>query len=34
MPGNPFTDIAATAQVDFVMKAGQIYRYGPIDILQ
>ena len=34
MPGNPFTDIAATAQVDFVMKAGQIYRHGPIDILQ
>ena len=26
MPGNPFEDIAATAQVDFVMRAGLVHR--------
>ena len=26
MPGNPLDDIAATARVDFVMRAGAIYR--------
>lgn len=26
MPGNPLDDIAATAQVDFVMRAGEVYR--------
>ena len=26
MPGNPLDDIAATAQVDFVMRAGAVYR--------
>ena len=34
MVGNLLIDIAATAKVDFVMKAGQIYRYGTLDILQ
>ncbi len=34
MPGDPFKDIAVTAKVDFVMKAGWVYRYGPFDILQ
>lgn len=34
MPGDPFKDIAVTAKVDFVMKAGRVYRYGPFDILQ
>ena len=26
MPGNPIDDIAVTAQVDFVMRAGAVYR--------
>ncbi len=26
MPGDPFTDIQATGQVDFVMKAGEVYK--------
>jgi imidazolonepropionase-like amidohydrolase len=26
MPGNPADDIAATAQVDFVMRAGAVHR--------
>ena len=26
MPGDPLTDIAATAKVDFVMKDGAVYR--------
>ncbi len=34
MPGNPLADITATAQVDFVMKGGRIYRHGSFDILQ
>lgn len=34
MQGDPFKDIAVTAKVDFVMKAGRVYRYGPFDILQ
>jgi hypothetical protein len=34
MPGSPFKDIAVTEKVDFVMKAGRVYRYGPFDILQ
>ena len=34
MPGDPFKDIAVTEKVDFVMKAGRVYRYGPFDILQ
>jgi imidazolonepropionase-like amidohydrolase len=29
MPGNPLHDIAVTAQVDFVMKGGAVYRGGP-----
>jgi imidazolonepropionase-like amidohydrolase len=28
MPGDPFKDIAVTTKVDFVMKAGRIYRHG------
>lgn len=27
MPGDPFTDIEVTGQVDFVMKAGAVYRH-------
>jgi imidazolonepropionase-like amidohydrolase len=34
MPGDPFKDIAVTGTVDFVMKAGLVYRHGPLDILQ
>jgi imidazolonepropionase-like amidohydrolase len=34
MPGDPFKDIAVTTKVDFVMKAGRIYRHGAFDILQ
>ena len=34
MPGDPLADIAATANVDFVMRAGRIYRHGSFDILQ
>jgi imidazolonepropionase-like amidohydrolase len=34
MPGDPLADIAATAAVDFVMKAGRIYRHRAFDILQ
>jgi imidazolonepropionase-like amidohydrolase len=33
MPGDPFRDIAATAQVDFVMKGGAVYRRGDFDLL-
>jgi imidazolonepropionase-like amidohydrolase len=34
MPGDPLADIAATAKVDFVMRAGRVYRHGSYDILQ
>lgn len=34
MPGDPVADIAATADVDFVMRAGRIYRHGTYDPLQ
>lgn len=34
MPGDPLADIAATAKVDFVMRAGRVYRHGAFDILQ
>jgi imidazolonepropionase-like amidohydrolase len=34
MPGDPFEDIGVTAKVDFVMKAGRVYRHGEFDILQ
>lgn len=34
MPGDPLVDIAATAKVDFVMRAGRVYRHGKFDILQ
>jgi imidazolonepropionase-like amidohydrolase len=33
MPGNPLEDIAVTARVDFVMRAGRIYRHGAFDLL-
>lgn len=31
MPGNPTDDITATAQVDFVMTAGKVYRHPSED---
>jgi imidazolonepropionase-like amidohydrolase len=34
MPGDPFEDISVTAKVDFVMKAGRVYRHGAFDLLQ
>jgi imidazolonepropionase-like amidohydrolase len=34
MPGDPFEDIGVTTKVDFVMKAGRVYRHGAFDILQ
>jgi hypothetical protein len=34
MAGDPLADIAATAKVDFVIRAGRVYRHGPYDILQ
>ena len=34
MSGDPFKDIAVTGKVDFVMKAGRVYRHGSLDILQ
>ena len=34
MLGDPLEDIAATAKVDFVMKAGRVYRHGSFDLLQ
>jgi imidazolonepropionase-like amidohydrolase len=34
MPGDPFKDIAVTTKVDFVMRAGRVYRHGAFDILQ
>lgn len=34
MPGDPFTDISVTAKVEFVMKAGQVYRHDAFDILR
>jgi imidazolonepropionase-like amidohydrolase len=32
MPGNPLDDIAATAQVDFVMRAGEVYRQPAVAV--
>lgn len=32
MRGDPIADITATAQVDFVMRAGRIYRHGSFDL--
>lgn len=34
MVGDPIADIAATAKVDFVMKAGRIYRHRTLDVSQ
>ncbi|WP_414474434.1 amidohydrolase family protein [Microvirga sp. M2] len=34
MPGDPLADISVTTKVDFVMKAGRVYRHGSYDILQ
>jgi len=34
MAGDPIADIAATENVDFVMRAGRIYRYEAFDIFQ
>ena len=34
MAGDPIADIAATANVDFVMKAGRIYRHQALDVFQ
>jgi len=32
MPGDPLADISATEHVDFVMKAGRIYRHQTVDV--
>jgi imidazolonepropionase-like amidohydrolase len=32
MPGDPLADISATERVDFVMKAGRIYRHQTFDV--
>ncbi|MGO4572697.1 hypothetical protein [Microvirga sp. 2TAF3] len=32
--GLPLADISVTTKVDFVMKAGRVYRHGSYDILQ
>src|SRR5689334_13552519 len=34
MAGNPVSDIAATEHVDFVMRAGRIYRHQTFDLFQ
>ena len=34
MPGDPLADTAATGCVDFVMRAGRIYRHQSIDVFQ
>jgi imidazolonepropionase-like amidohydrolase len=34
MQGDPFTDISVTAKVQFVMKAGLVYRHDVLDILR
>ncbi len=34
MPGDPFEDIAVTGKVDFVMKAGRVYRHGQLDTFE
>jgi len=34
MPGDPIADIAATEKVDFVMRAGRIYRHQTLDVFQ
>jgi imidazolonepropionase-like amidohydrolase len=34
MPGDPLADIAATEKVDFVMKAGRIYRHQALDVFE
>jgi imidazolonepropionase-like amidohydrolase len=34
MLGEPLENIAATAQVDFVMKSGRVYRYGSFDLFR
>ena len=34
MTGDPIADIAVTANVDFVMKSGRIYRHQAFDVFQ
>jgi imidazolonepropionase-like amidohydrolase len=34
MAGDPIADIAATEEVDFVMKAGRIYRHQTFDVFR
>ena len=34
VPGDPLADIAATEKVDFVMRAGRIYRHQTLDVFQ
>jgi hypothetical protein len=34
MAGDPVADIAATEKVDFVMKAGRVYRHQTFDVFQ
>ena len=32
MPGDPLADIAVTENVDFVMRAGRVYRHQTFDV--
>ena len=34
MSGDPVADIAVTKDVDFVMKAGRVYRHQAFDVFQ
>jgi hypothetical protein len=34
MPGDPIANIAATEKVDFVMKAGRVYRNQAFDVFR
>jgi hypothetical protein len=34
MAGDPLADIAATEKVDFVMRAGRVYRHQELDIFR
>jgi hypothetical protein len=34
MAGDPIADIAVTTKVDFVMRAGRVYRHQAFDVFQ